>query len=83
MQFPAHRFTPYFKSREEMSMHVVLHRRRQECSSLHEKPTQYCCLVAARHGLQISGLLAEWLPPPRAPPCSDPRGAIAGVAFRG
>lgn len=64
-------------------MHVVLHRRRQECSSLHEKPTQYCCLVAARHGLQISGLLAEWLPPPRAPPCSDPRGAIAGVAFRG
>lgn len=64
-------------------MHVVLHRRRQECSSLHEKPTQYCCLVPARHGLQISGAACRMASVPPRPPCSDPRGAIAGVAFRG
>ena len=77
MQFPAHWFTPYFMSRKEMSVHVVLHRRPQEYISPHEKPTQYCCLVAARHGLQISGLLPNCLPAsaPSArapPPCSEP-----------
>lgn len=87
MQFPAHRFTPYFISREEMSVHVVLHRRPQECSSPHEhlrKPTQYCCLVAARHGLQISGLLpngfrAPPCPPLQRPPRRDRWGGVQGM----